>query len=87
MATLTIRDLPDMVRNALRVAAARNGRSMEAEVRDLLVKTYGSLPEGREEQSLERLRKAQAIIEPFLPKGRNLTDEFLSERKNMWGEE
>ncbi|MFL5260081.1 MAG: FitA-like ribbon-helix-helix domain-containing protein [Hyphomicrobiales bacterium] len=87
MATLTIRDLPDMVRNALRVAAARNGRSMEAEVRDLLVKRYGSLPEARDEQSLERLREAQAIIEPFLPKGRNLTDEFLSERKNIWGEE
>ena len=36
MATLTIRNLPDQVRDALRVRAAKNGRSMEAEVRALL---------------------------------------------------
>lgn len=36
MATLTIRNLPDSVRDALRVKAARNGRSMEAEARALI---------------------------------------------------
>ncbi|HET8662174.1 MAG TPA: plasmid stabilization protein [Micromonosporaceae bacterium] len=36
MATLTIRDLDEAVKTRLRVRAARNGRSMEAEARDIL---------------------------------------------------
>lgn len=36
MATLTIRDLDDGVKSRLRVRAARNGRSMEAEARAIL---------------------------------------------------
>ncbi len=36
VATLTIRDLDDAVKARLRVRAARNGRSMEAEARSIL---------------------------------------------------
>lgn len=36
MATLTIRNLSEEARSALKVRAARNSRSMEAEVRDIL---------------------------------------------------
>lgn len=36
MAALSIRDLDDDVRDRLRVRAARNGRSMEAEARTIL---------------------------------------------------
>jgi plasmid stability protein len=36
MAALSIRDLDDDVRDRLRARAARNGRSMEAEVRAIL---------------------------------------------------
>ncbi len=36
MASLTIRNLPDEVHRALRVRAARNGKSTEAEVRAIL---------------------------------------------------
>ena len=36
MATLTIRDLDDELRASLRVRAARHGRSMEAEVREII---------------------------------------------------
>lgn len=36
MAMLTVRNLPDDVHRALRVQAARNGRSTEAEVREIL---------------------------------------------------
>ncbi|MEQ1930031.1 MAG: Arc family DNA-binding protein [Parvularculaceae bacterium] len=36
MKTLTIRQLPDDVHDALRIKAAANGRSMEEEVRQLL---------------------------------------------------
>lgn len=36
MAILTVRNVPEEVRRALRVRAARHGRSTEAEVRDIL---------------------------------------------------
>ena len=38
MATLNIRQLPDTVHAQLRVRAAHNGRSMEAEARDILAR-------------------------------------------------
>lgn len=39
MATLTIRNLDEELRASLRVRAARHGRSMEAEVREILRET------------------------------------------------
>jgi plasmid stability protein len=36
MTTLTIRNLDSAIKDKLRTAAARHGRSMEAEVRDIL---------------------------------------------------
>jgi plasmid stability protein len=39
VATLTIRGLDDETKARLRVSAARNGRSMEAEVRSILEET------------------------------------------------
>lgn len=36
MAAISVRDLDDAVRDRLRIRAARNGRSMEAEIRDIL---------------------------------------------------
>lgn len=45
MAMLTVRNLPDEVHRALRVRAAQHGRSMEAEVREIL--EVAVAPEGR----------------------------------------
>ena len=45
MATLNIRNLPDTVHANLRLRAARAGRSMEAEAREILAQTCGSVPE------------------------------------------
>ena len=45
MATITVRNLPEEVRRRLRQRAARSGRSMEAEIRDIL--THASLEEVR----------------------------------------
>lgn len=42
---MTVRNLPDEVHRALRVRAAQNGRSTEAEVRDILTRI--ALPEKR----------------------------------------
>ena len=36
MASITVRNLPDEVHRALRVRAAQNGRSTEAEIREIL---------------------------------------------------
>jgi len=41
MATLTIRNLDDAVKERLRIRAAHNGRSMEAEVREIIVAAIG----------------------------------------------
>ena len=39
MATMTIRNIPDEVHRALKIRAAANGRSAEAEVRQILAST------------------------------------------------
>ena len=45
MASITIRNVPDEVHRALRVRAARHGRSAEAELRDIL--EMAARPAGR----------------------------------------
>lgn len=42
MAALSIRDLDDSVKEKLRLRAARHGRSMEAEIRDILTTAVAS---------------------------------------------
>ncbi|MCC6433991.1 MAG: plasmid stabilization protein [Acidimicrobiales bacterium] len=54
MATLTIRNLDDKVRDRLRVQAAENGRSMEAEAREILSAAIG-----------ERRSFGQALLDEF----------------------
>ncbi|MFB2584439.1 FitA-like ribbon-helix-helix domain-containing protein [Herbiconiux liukaitaii] len=49
MATITVRDLDERTRDQLRVRAARNGRSMEAEVREILKSAVAARP--RDESS------------------------------------
>ena len=54
MATLTIRNLSDETLRALRVMAAKHGRSTEAEVRDILTRAV-NLP--------ARVRMGDALFE------------------------
>ena len=42
MAMLTVRNLPDELHRALRARAAQHGRSMEAEVREILASVLAS---------------------------------------------
>ncbi len=44
MGSVTIRNVDDEIKRGARLAAAANGRSVEAELRDLLRRTY-ALPE------------------------------------------
>lgn len=53
MAVLTIRNLPDEVRDRLRLRAARAGTSMEAEVRAILIRASTESPQGESAESLQ----------------------------------
>jgi len=62
MSTLTIRNVEPAVKEQLRLRAARNGRSMEAELRNILVDAMGG-ERGRE------INLAEAIRRRFAPFG------------------
>ena len=47
MPSITVRNIPDEVHRALRVLAARHGRSAEAEIRDILANAVK--PQGRKQ--------------------------------------
>lgn len=47
MASITIRNLEDDIKQRLRVRAAQHGRSMEEEVRDILRRVVGESPSAR----------------------------------------
>jgi antitoxin FitA len=63
MATLTIRNVDPVLKEELRVRAARHGRSMEAELRHILKEALGG-DKRRVEPNL-----AEAIHRRFLPLG------------------
>ncbi len=86
MATLTIRNLPDDVRDALRVRAAKHGRSMEAEVREMLatmIRNGDVLPD--REQALKRIEHARAMVAQRVKQDDRQLDGFISERLELWG--
>ena len=80
MATLTIRDVPDKDRDALRIRAAEHGRSMEAEVRALI---HEALHRPERLAADVRIRRAQDRIRAanggVLPRGS--VDAFLAEKR------
>ena len=62
MSTLTIRNIDTAVKERLRVRAARNGRSMEAEVRAILAEAAGT-------EAASQVNLAEAIRRRFAPFG------------------
>ena len=125
MATLIIRGFPDNERDRLRRQAVASGRSMEAEMREIVAQTRrgaaewlqkpqdrpGTAPRGfaepaprgkaarsskSEPKPAKKLSTNEAIAKLQLlfakaTKGRKskklLSEEFLEERRRMWGEE
>jgi plasmid stability protein len=83
MATLTIRNLPDDVRDRLRVRAAQAGRSMEAEARAILCDAVGR--QGTLEQDkLAAWYDFQRAVLAGLPLDRRQIDgveEFLRDKR------
>lgn len=81
MATLTVRNLPDDVHDALRRRAAEHRRSVEAEVRETLASSVriGASTEERK-AALARLRGMRPQRPRVLPRGWSETDEVLAEK-------
>ncbi len=78
MKTLTVRQVPDDVHEALRIKAAAAGRSMEEEVRLLLARAAG--PRRAPERVLADLhRLAKNANAGRMPAG--VVDEFLADRR------
>ena len=50
MGSITVRNLDDSIKQSARLAAAKNGRSMEAEIRALLERTYAPARAGKAAQ-------------------------------------
>lgn len=57
MGSITIRRLDDGAKHNARVAAAANGRSLEAELRDLIERTYANSAEA---EKIARIRALSA---------------------------
>ena len=81
MGSVTIRGLDDAIKHNARIAAARNGRSLESELRALLEEIYGTsqtfgqnarkLGEGR----IDYLLRIAPDVDPFeLPNRSRLKD-------------
>jgi len=80
MATLTIRNLPDEVHDALRRQAAEHRRSMEAEAREVLRTNLARRPTEQERQAaLARLRSMEPSIKRAFPEGWSQLDEDLAD--------
>lgn len=81
MATLTIRNLPDEVHDALRRQAAEHRRSMEAEARAVLQAAIAPKPsEVDRKNAIRELQAWSAEMKKRLPEGWSIADEFLAEK-------
>lgn len=86
MATLTIRDLPDEVRDKLRIRAAEHGRSMEAEVREVLAGSVTASNEAISDWDAA-VSAAQEAFAPFRNPAVSIVDELIAERRlESWRE-
>jgi plasmid stability protein len=66
MATLTIRRVNPEIQKRLRIRAAQNGRSMEAELRQIINDAVGDAPDAKTETGRDL---AEAIRRRFAPYG------------------
>ena len=80
MATLTIRNLPDEVHDALRRRAAAHRRSMEAEARAVLQAAVASRPtEAERARAVADLQAMEPAIKRTFPQGWSQLDEDLAD--------
>ena len=77
MAVLTIRNLPEEVRNRLRLRAAKAGRSMEAEVREILAQATRETSQKPDPEALQAW--VTQIYGQNKPEG--VVDELIRDRR------
>jgi len=63
MASITIRNLDEAVKKRLRKQAAENGRSLEAEVRDILSRSATTAPPAPSKTGLDLIQPLLAFVE------------------------
>jgi plasmid stability protein len=86
MATLTIRKVDPEVQKRLRVRAAENGRSMEAELRQIIKDAVGALRCQKEErlanlaEAIRRRFALQRVDDLVLPPGNRCASGLASDR-------
>lgn len=85
MKVLNIRNLPDEVHKALRVRAAENGRSMEAEARDIIASTVRPNKLTGEEMAKRLQEAARQAFGGKMPTG--MVDDLLAERRREFEKE
>ena len=83
MANLTIRNVPDDVRTSLRVRAAKNGRSMEEEIRRILAEYAKPVREYKNPKTPEEIDAAvKRAQEFFAPMAKTYSvDQYLEEKR------
>ncbi len=86
MATLTIRNLPDEVRDALRIRAARNRRSMEAEARASLIEA-AERPIVPESDWRAVVAEVQAEMAPYHARMSGIVDSLIADRRKEAAED
>lgn len=62
MASMTIRNIDDQIKSRLRVQAARNGRSMEDEARDILRAALSTEAEANQQSLIGSIRRRIAPL-------------------------
>jgi antitoxin FitA len=67
LAQVLVRDLPDETVDRLKSKAAQAGRSLEAELRDILNRAAQPTKEQEEQEALQALREIRARSRPWQP--------------------
>jgi plasmid stability protein len=87
MGSVTIRNLDDAIKQSARLAAARNGRSLEAELRALLVKTYGDADDERAQRI--RAMSSREFVDHLIKTANGATleipDDMIDEDRDIFG--
>jgi len=84
MATLSVRNLPDEIQGVLRQRAAQAGVSMEAEVRNILIRACTIQPHGVEglQTVLANIQRWSRQLPGIAPTLGSVVDDFLAERRS-----
>ncbi len=91
MASITIRNLNDRTKERLRLRAAGNGRSLEAEVRDILDRTASASQTKKTMTGLDIFKPLRDVVEKYgsfeleLPPRTPARDPFAQERHQEGG--